>query len=63
MSLLVKSKILGLFRYPLTANFKYFFRKSDNLPQLIQMQFYKKQMNFFGDFAQFLKSTSNFEPF
>ena len=27
------------------------------------MQFYKKQMNFFGDFAQFLKSTSNFESF
>ena len=46
MSLLVISKILGLFVNTLTADDKYSFRNSENLRQPITMQLFKKQIFF-----------------
>ena len=43
MSLLVTCEILGLFLNTLTADGKYSFCNSSNLPKDIQMQLYKKQ--------------------
>ena len=42
ISLFVRSEILGLFVKTLTADDKYFRHIRENLPQLIQMQFYQK---------------------
>ena len=41
MSFLVTCEILGLFVNLLTADYKYSLRNSQNLPQPIQMQFFK----------------------
>ena len=62
MSLLVIYEILGLFINTMTADYKYFFRNSQNLLQLIQMQLLKEKV--FSEFlAAFLKFTSHFEYF
>ena len=61
MSVWVVSEILGLVVNTLAADDKYFFRNSENLPQLIQMQLSKNQKPFSQFFATFLKFTSNFE--
>ena len=42
MSLLVICKIFGLFRNTLTTDDRYSLRYTENLPQTIQMQLYKK---------------------
>ena len=46
MSLLVISKILGLFVNTLTVDDKYSLRNSENLRQPITMQLFKKQIFF-----------------
>ena len=46
MSLLVISKILGLFVNALTADDKYSLRNSEDLQQPIQMQLFKKKILF-----------------
>ena len=63
MSLLVISKVLGLFVNALTADEKYSPGGSENLQQAIQMQLSKKQKIFSQFFAAFLKFISNFEQF
>ena len=53
MSLLVISKILGLFLYTLFLDDKHSFRNSENLQQPIQMQLYRKQKTFVLFFLTF----------
>ena len=57
------SEILGVFVNTLTSDGKYFLRNRQNLPQSIQLQMSKIQKSFSQFFAQYLKSTSNFEHF
>ena len=63
MSLIVISKILGLLVNTLTADKNYSLRDIEKLPQLIEMQFSKKQKPFPQFFPAFLQHTSNFEHF
>ena len=44
MSLFVIWELLGVFVNTMTANDKYPFRDSENLPQPIQMQLFKKKI-------------------
>ena len=57
------SEILGVFVNTLTSDGKYSLRNRQNLPQSIQLQMSKIQKSFSQFFAQYLKSTSNFEHF
>ena len=57
------SEALGLFIKTLTADDKHPLRNSENLRQLIPMQFSKKQKNFPNFFAQFPICISSFEHF
>ena len=59
--LLVVYQIVGHFANTLTANDKYFFRNSQNLPQPNKRKLFKKQKKFSEFFGPFLKSTSNFK--
>ena len=47
----------------MTADDKYSLRKSENLPQPIEMQLFKKRKVFSKVFASFLKTTSHFQQF
>ena len=49
MSLFVIWELLGVFVNTMTADDKYSFRDSENLPQPIQMQLFKKK--YFGIFC------------
>lgn len=62
-SLLVTSKILGLFVHALTPDDKYYLGIRENLPQPIQKQWSKELKIFLQFFNTFLKSTFNFERF
>ena len=57
------SEILGVFVNTLTSDGKYSLLNRQNLPQSIQLQMSKIQKSFSQFFAQYLKSTSNFEHF
>ena len=57
ISLFVRSEILGLFVNMLTTDDKYFRHIRENLPQLIQMQFYQKWVTFCQYVIAFLEST------
>ena len=63
MSLSVICEILGLFFNTLTANGRYYLRRSENLPQSIKMRLSKKQNIFSQSFAKLLTFTSNFAHF
>ena len=61
--LLVICEILVDFVNTLSADDKFSLRKSEILPQTIQMQLSKKKMTFSELFPSFLKYKSIFEPF
>ena len=63
MSVLVISDVLGLFVITFVADKKLTLRKSENLPQPIQMKLSKKLKLLSTCSALFLKSTSNFKHF
>ena len=63
MSVLIRSKILGLFVNTLTAEYKYSRRNMQTFAQQIQRPLYLKKMIFSGFFIPFLKSTWNVEQF
>ena len=62
-SVLVRSKILGLFVNTLTAEYMYSARNMQTFTQQVQTPLSLKQKTFFGFFIAFLKSTSNGEHF
>ena len=62
-SVLVSSKILGLFVNTLTAEYMYSGRNMQTLTQQVQTPLSLKQKTFSGFFIAFLKSTSNGEHF
>ena len=61
--MLVLGKIPSLFLNTLTDDDKYSLLYRDNLTQQIQIQLSQKQKTFSEFFAEFLKSTLNFEHF
>ena len=62
-SALVRSKILGLFVNPLTAEYTYSRRNMQTLTQQVQTPLFLKQKIFSEFFIAFLKSTWNGEHF
>ena len=63
MSVLVGSKVLGLFVNTLTAEYKYSRRNMQAFAKQVQKPLSLKQKTFSGFFIAFLKSTSNGEHF
>ena len=63
MSVLVGSKVLGLFVNTLTAEYKYSRRNMQAFAQQVQRPLSWKQKPFFGFFNAFLESTWNAENF
>ena len=63
MSVLVGSKILGLFVNSLTAEYKYSRRNMQTFAQQVQTPLSWRQKTFSEFFIAFLKSTSNGEHF
>ena len=63
MSVLGRSKILGLFVNTLTAEYTYSRRIMQTLTQQVQTSLSLKQKTFSGFFIAFLKSTWNGEDF
>ena len=61
MSALVRSKILGLFVNPLTAEYTYSRRNMQTFTQQVQRPLSLKQKTFSGFFIAFLKSIWNRE--
>ena len=62
-SALVRSKILGLFVNPLTAEYTYSCRNIQTLTQQVHTPLSLKQKTFSGFFIAFLKSTWNGQHF
>ena len=62
-SVLVRSKILGLFVNTVTAEYMYSGRNMQTLTQQLQTPLSLKQKTFSGFLIAFLKSTSNREHF
>ena len=62
-SVLVRSKISGLFVNALTAEYMYFGRNMQTLTQQVQTPLSLRQKIFSGFFIPFLKSTLNGENF
>ena len=62
-SVLVRSKILGLFVNTFTAEYTYSVRNMQTLMQQVQTSLSLKQKTFSGFFIAFLKSTWNGEHF
>ena len=62
-SVLVTSKILGLFVNTLTSEYTYSGRNMQTLTQQVQTPLSLKQKTFSGSFIAFLKSTWNGEHF
>ena len=63
MSTLVRSKILGLFVYTLTAEYKYSPRNMQSFAKQVQTPLSLEKETFSGFFIAFVKSASNGEHF
>ena len=63
MSVVIRSKILGLFVNTLTSEYKYSCRNMQTFAQQVQTPVSLKQKTFSGCFIAFLKSTWNLKNF